>query len=163
MLDAQFQALRRHFRCPILPGDNEHLQLLKKELKAYFAGALKTFTVNVVYPGSPFQEKVWDELRKIPHGVTVSYEDIACRIGTPAAVRAVGHANGLNRIAIVIPCQRVVNKNGELGGYGGGLWRKRVLLDLEQGRKQFELDLEPREASEAGSKRPEAGKKEQQV
>jgi AraC family transcriptional regulator, regulatory protein of adaptative response / methylated-DNA-[protein]-cysteine methyltransferase len=132
MLDAQFHALRRHFRCPILPGDNEHLQLLKKELRAYFAGELRDFTVQVVFPGSVFQVKVWNELRKIPYGVTVSYEDIACRIGTPAAVRAVGHANGLNRIAIVIPCHRVVNKNGELGGYGGGLWRKKALLELEQ-------------------------------
>jgi len=141
MLDAQFLTLRRHFKCPILPGENEHLQQLKAELKAYFAGELKDFTVPLVYPGSPFQLKVWNELRKIPHGKTLSYEDIACRIGTPAAVRAVGHANGLNRIAIVIPCHRVVNKSGELGGYGGGLWRKRLLLDLEQGKRQFELEL----------------------
>ncbi|RPH37980.1 bifunctional transcriptional activator/DNA repair protein Ada [bacterium] len=148
MLDAQFQKLRRYFRCPILPGDNEHLQLLKNELKAYFAGELKRFTVKLTYPGSPFQEKVWNELRAIPYGVTVSYEDIACRIGVPAAVRAVGHANGLNRIAIVIPCHRVVNKSGELGGYGGGLWRKKALLELEQGKRQFELELNRKDSQE---------------
>jgi len=71
-------------------------------------------------------------LRQIPHGETRSYEQIARTIGHPAAVRAVGRANGLNRIAIVVPCHRVVNKNGELGGYGGGLWRKRRLLSLER-------------------------------
>jgi AraC family transcriptional regulator of adaptative response/methylated-DNA-[protein]-cysteine methyltransferase len=139
MLEAQFQKLRRYFRCPIVPGNNKHLQLLKRELHAYFAGELKRFTVTLVYPGSAFQVRVWNELRKIPHGSTVSYEDIARRIGAPAAVRAVGHANGLNRLAIVIPCHRVVNKNGELGGYGGGLWRKKVLLELERGERDFGL------------------------
>ena len=139
MLDAQFQKVRRFFRCPIVPGDNEHLQLLRNELKAYFAGELKRFTVKLVSPGSSFQERVWGELKKIPYGSTASYEDIACRIGIPTAVRAVGHANGLNRIAIVIPCHRVVNKSGKLGGYGGGLWRKKLLLDLERGERQFEL------------------------
>jgi AraC family transcriptional regulator of adaptative response/methylated-DNA-[protein]-cysteine methyltransferase len=142
MLGAQFQKLRRYFRCPIVPGENEHLQLLKQELGAYFAGEKRKFTVKLVYPGSAFQEKVWNELRTIPYGSTVSYEDIACRIGSSAAVRAVGHANGLNRIAIVIPCHRVVNKSGELGGYGGGLWRKKALLELERGERQFSLDLE---------------------
>ena len=141
MLDAQFQKLRKYFRRPIVPGDNQHLQLLRRELQAYFAGNLKKFSVALVYPGSPFQEKVWNELRRIPHGSTVSYEDIARRIGTPAAVRAVGHANGLNRIAIVIPCHRVVNKSGALGGYGGGLWRKKALLELERGEREFELSL----------------------
>jgi AraC family transcriptional regulator of adaptative response/methylated-DNA-[protein]-cysteine methyltransferase len=139
MLEAQFQKLRRYFRCPIVPGNNKHLQLLKRELHAYFAGELKRFTVTLVYPGSAFQVRVWNELRKIPHGSTVSYEEIARRIGAPAAVRAVGHANGLNRLAIVIPCHRVVNKNGELGGYGGGLWRKKALLELERGERDFGL------------------------
>jgi O-6-methylguanine DNA methyltransferase len=74
---------------------------------------------------------VWRELREIPYGTTRSYEDMARRIGSPAAVRAVGTANGLNTISIVVPCHRVVNKNGDLGGYGGGLWRKRRLLHLE--------------------------------
>lgn len=133
MLDAQFSALRRQFKCAIVPGENDHIKQLRKELSGYFGGTLKKFTVPLVYPGTPFQQNVWKELLRIPHGKTASYEDIARRIGTPTAQRAVGHANGLNRIAIVIPCHRVVNKSGKLGGYGGGLWRKQKLLTLEQG------------------------------
>jgi AraC family transcriptional regulator of adaptative response/methylated-DNA-[protein]-cysteine methyltransferase len=87
--------------------------------------------VPVEVRGTPFEMKVWEELQRIPYGETRSYADMAQRIGSPAAVRAVGRANGLNAIAIVVPCHRVVNKNGDLGGYGGGLWRKRRLLHLE--------------------------------
>jgi AraC family transcriptional regulator, regulatory protein of adaptative response / methylated-DNA-[protein]-cysteine methyltransferase len=133
MLDAQFAVLRKHFDCAIVPGENQHIVQLRKELGEYFNGSRKQFTVKLVFPGSPFQERVWKELLRIPYGKTVSYEAIARRIGSPAAQRAVGHTNGLNRIAIVIPCHRVVNKSGALGGYGGGLWRKQKLLALEQG------------------------------
>jgi len=133
MLEAQFATLRKRLRCAVVPGRNEHLRRLKEELAAYFAGTLRKFTVPLVYPGSPFQKCVWDELRRIPYGRTCSYEELARRAGSPAGQRAVGQANGLNRIAIVIPCHRVVNKGGKLGGYGGGLWRKQFLLDLEQG------------------------------
>ena len=132
MLEAQFATLRKNFHCAVIPGENHHTQQLKTELQNYFQGAQKSFTVPIVYPGTPFQEKVWQELQRIPYGKTVSYEELARRIGSPGAQRAVGHANGLNRIAIVIPCHRVVNKNGKLGGYGGGLWRKQKLLSLEQ-------------------------------
>jgi AraC family transcriptional regulator of adaptative response/methylated-DNA-[protein]-cysteine methyltransferase len=132
MLDAQFTTLRKLFKSPVVPGENKHIQHLRKELKKYFEGSLKEFTVPIIYPGSPFQQKVWNELLNIPLGKTASYEEIAKKVGTPKAQRAVGHANGLNRIAIVIPCHRVVNKNGNLGGYGGGLWRKQRLLELEQ-------------------------------
>jgi len=137
MLDAQVATLRKNFHCAIIPGDNQHLALLKKELEEYFHGNRKSFTVPLISPGTPFQEKVWKELRRIPYGKTVPYEEIARRIGSSEAQRAVGHANGLNRIAIVIPCHRVVNKNGKLGGYGGGLWRKQKLLQLEQGQNLF--------------------------
>lgn len=133
MLDAQFATLRKNFQCAIVPGENKHLQQLKKELDEYFQGRRKQFTTPLVFPGTQFQRSVWNALLKIPFGKTVSYEDIARRIGSPDAQRAVGHANGLNRIAIVIPCHRVVNKDGKLGGYGGGLWRKQKLLTLEQG------------------------------
>jgi AraC family transcriptional regulator of adaptative response/methylated-DNA-[protein]-cysteine methyltransferase len=132
MLEAQFAALRKRFKRAIVPGDNTHLDRLKRELQEYLVGARDRFTIPLIYPGTPFQEKVWNQLLRIPYGTTVSYEDIARRIGSPHAHRAVGHANGLNRIAIVIPCHRVVNKSGKLGGYGGGLWRKRKLLDLEK-------------------------------
>jgi AraC family transcriptional regulator of adaptative response/methylated-DNA-[protein]-cysteine methyltransferase len=133
MLDTQFATLRHCFKCVIIPGENHHIKQLKKELNEYFQGTLKRFTFSLVFPGTPFQQKVWKELRQIPYGKTVAYEDIAKRIGSPSAQRAVRHANGLNRIGIVIPCHRVVNKNGNLGGYGGGLWRKQKLLQLEQG------------------------------
>lgn len=132
MLDTQFTTLRKIFKNPIVPGENKHIELLKKELKKYFEGSLKEFSVPIIYPGSPFQQKVWNGLLKIPFGKTISYEEMAIKIGTPKAQRAVGHANGLNRIAIVIPCHRVINKNGNLGGYGGGLWRKLRLLELEK-------------------------------
>jgi AraC family transcriptional regulator, regulatory protein of adaptative response / methylated-DNA-[protein]-cysteine methyltransferase len=131
-LEGQFAALRKRFGPALVPGRNDHLRKLKAELAAYFAGELRDFTVPLVYDGSPFQRRVWDELRRIPYGRTCSYEELARRAGSPAAQRAVGQANGLNRIAIVIPCHRVINKGGKLGGYGGGLWRKKFLLELEQ-------------------------------
>lgn len=139
MLEAQFDTLRRRFRTAILPGENEHLVTLKRELAEYFDGRRKRFTVPLNYPGTPFQQKVWDELLKIPYGETRSYEDIARAVGSAAAVRAVGQTNGLNRICVLIPCHRVVNKGGKLGGYGGGLWRKQALLTLEQGRQPMQL------------------------
>ena len=132
MLETQFATVRKLFKCPAVPGMNKHLEQLKDELAQYFAGALRNFAVPVVYPGTTFQQRVWDELLQIPYGETRSYEDLAVTVGTPGAQRAVGRTNGLNRIAIVIPCHRVVNKNGQLGGYGGGLHRKRYLLEMEQ-------------------------------
>ena len=134
MLEAQFDTLRRRFGLPIVPGDNAVLAQLKRELAEYFDGKRKRFTVPLSYPGTPFQQKVWDALQEIPYGQTRSYEDIARAVGSISAVRAVGQTNGLNRICIVIPCHRVVNKDGKLGGYGGGLWRKQALLMLEQGQ-----------------------------
>jgi AraC family transcriptional regulator of adaptative response/methylated-DNA-[protein]-cysteine methyltransferase len=147
MLEAQFDTLRRRFRAAIVPGEDALLLQLKRELAEYFDGRRTRFTVPLNYPGTPFQQKVWDELLKIPYGETRSYEDIARAVGSPAAVRAVGQTNGLNRICVVIPCHRVVNKDGKLGGYGGGLWRKQALLTLEQGKNRKDLfsDLRPPE------------------
>jgi len=133
MLEAQFTTIRQRFGCAVVPGKHEHLEQLQEELAQYFAGNLTEFEVPLVYPGSPFQQKVWQGLLRIPFGKTCSYEDLAREIGAPGAQRAVGRANGQNRIGIVIPCHRVVNKGGQLGGYGGGLWRKQFLLDLERG------------------------------
>ena len=132
MLEAQFETLGRKFQCSVAPGTSAYNEQLKQELAEYFQGARKTFSIPIDAPGSPFEEKVWNALLTIPYGQTWSYFDLAKKIGDPAAVRAVGTANGKNRIAIVIPCHRVVNKNGKLGGYGGGLWRKQFLLDLER-------------------------------
>ncbi|MCC7185558.1 MAG: methylated-DNA--[protein]-cysteine S-methyltransferase, partial [Acidobacteria bacterium] len=132
MLEAQLDTVRKRFKQALVPADHRHLETLKCELQEYFAGTLREFSVPVIAPGTVFEERVWAELLKIPYGETRSYEDVAVALGNRAAVRAVGRANGLNRIAIVIPCHRVVNKSGELGGYGGGLWRKRRLLHLER-------------------------------
>jgi AraC family transcriptional regulator of adaptative response/methylated-DNA-[protein]-cysteine methyltransferase len=140
MLEAEFSALRKQFRAPVLPGTNEHLEKLQAELTGYFAGCTRSFSVPLVYPGTAFQQKVWEQLLAIPYGETRSYEQLAVAIGNPKAMRAVGHANGLNRIAIVIPCHRVINKSGGLGGYGGGLPRKQFLLDLEHATASTNVD-----------------------
>lgn len=134
MLEAQFATLRRLIGGPAVPGSNPHLERLERELAAYFARTLERFTVPLVYPGTAFHRRVWEQLLAIPYGQTRSYQQLASALGNPKAVRAVGRANGLNRIAIVIPCHRVINKDGGLGGYGGGLRRKQFLLDLEQER-----------------------------
>lgn len=130
--DDELAALRRRFRCEIEEGEHPHLAQLRAELDDYFTRRLSTFTVPLVTAGTPFQERVWAQLRRIPYGETCSYEELAGAVGAAGAQRAVGHANGSNPIAIVIPCHRVINKNGRLGGYGGELWRKEVLLRLER-------------------------------
>jgi methylated-DNA-[protein]-cysteine S-methyltransferase len=102
------------------------------QLAAYFAGELTSFDIALTMDGSRFQRAVWNGLREIPYGRTISYGELARRIGQPSASRAVGLANGRNPIAIVVPCHRVIGANGSLTGYGGGIDRKRFLLSLEQ-------------------------------
>jgi AraC family transcriptional regulator of adaptative response/methylated-DNA-[protein]-cysteine methyltransferase len=133
--EGQFATLRRRFGGPVVPGRSPHLARLREELAGYFAGRRRRFDVPLVFPGTPFQERVWKELCRVPYGATRSYEEIARAIGSPGAIRAVGRANGQNRIAILLPCHRVVNKSGALGGYGGGLRRKEFLLRLERGER----------------------------
>ena len=135
MLEQQIVTLRQRFKTALAPGEHRYLTQAAAELDEYFRGERQRFDVPIDAPGSPFEERVWRALLDIPYGETRSYEDIAREVGSPKGVRAVGRANGLNRIAIVIPCHRVVNKSGELGGYGGGLWRKRRLLHLEQSKR----------------------------
>lgn len=132
MLEIEFRDLQQRLQRPILAGENAHIVKAKEELEAYFAGQLTQFTVSLDAPGTAFQQKVWAALRTIPYGTTVSYQEQAQRIAQPNAVRAVARANGANRIAIIIPCHRVIGKDGKLVGYGGGLERKRWLLDREQ-------------------------------
>ena len=115
------------------------------ELEAYFAGVLRSFSVSLETRGTPFQQRVWQELCQIPYGQTWSYAHLAESIGQPRAVRAVGLANGRNPIAIIVPCHRVIGKNGSLTGYGGGLERKRLLLQLEQGIQELQLSFSPNE------------------
>ncbi|HVF40350.1 MAG TPA: methylated-DNA--[protein]-cysteine S-methyltransferase [Gemmatimonadaceae bacterium] len=132
MLETQLARIKRWFDRPLVPGSNAHIEKLKGELDNYFTGQLQRFTVPVVLPGTEFQVQAWRQLMQIPYGETISYERQARAIGRPGAQRAIGKANGDNRIAIIIPCHRVVKQNGELCGYGGGLWRKKFLLDLEK-------------------------------
>ncbi|MFI9645212.1 methylated-DNA--[protein]-cysteine S-methyltransferase [Streptomyces sp. NPDC052040] len=108
-----------------------------EQLGAYFAGELKEFTLELRLNGTPFQRSVWDRLRGIPYGETRSYGELADVLGSPGASRAVGLANGKNPIGIIVPCHRVVGATGSLTGYGGGLDRKKRLLDFESGTALF--------------------------
>jgi AraC family transcriptional regulator, regulatory protein of adaptative response / methylated-DNA-[protein]-cysteine methyltransferase len=131
-LESQLEILRRRLGQALVPGSNPLIERARKELAEYFEGKRRRFEVPIHAPGTPFEERVWSELSRIPYGETRSYQQIAAAVGRPAGYQAVGQANGRNRVAILIPCHRVVNKSGELGGYGGGLWRKRFLLELER-------------------------------
>lgn len=133
-MGAQLAAFRRRFGVPLVPGTNAHLSHLRDELGRYFNGSLRQFTVPCVLQGTAFQHEVWRQVSMIPYGATRSYEEIADSLGRPKAVRAVGHANGRNPIAIIVPCHRVVGKRGELTGYAGEIWRKERLLRLERAR-----------------------------
>lgn len=117
------------------PDTKGVLNAVRKELDQYFAGRRKTFSTPVAFSGTPFQTTVWQELRRIPYGETISYLELAKRIDNKKAVRAVGMANGANPIAIIVPCHRVIGSNGSLTGFGGGLPTKRALLELEQGQR----------------------------
>lgn len=128
----QMDLLRRRFRAVLAPGAHPHLDALARELGGYFLGRRTDFTLPLDMRGTDFQLRVWNALRDIPCGTTRSYAQLARRIGRPGAQRAVGRANGENPIAILIPCHRVIRGDGTLCGYGGGLWRKQYLLDLER-------------------------------
>ena len=136
MLETQLKRIRKALRAVIVPGETEVTRRTAEELSAYFAGDLRTFSVPLQTTGTPFQEAVWTGLRTIPYGRTRSYGEQARLLGRPNAVRAVANANGSNRIAIIIPCHRVIGSDGSLTGYGGGLWRKQRLLELEQELEQ---------------------------
>lgn len=130
-LATQTRRIRTRFGMPIVRGTNQHLERLERELRAYFRGALRVFRVPLVLKGSPFQLAVWRRLRRIPFGRVTTYDTLARSLKRAGAQRAVGRANGDNPLAIVVPCHRVVGSDGTLRGYGGGLWRKRRLLELE--------------------------------
>lgn len=146
MLEKQMKSLHRHFRRVVVPGTHPHLDQLHSELEAYFAGRARELSVPISAPGTDFQKKVWAAVRAIPPGQTRRYSEIAQQIGAPGAVRAVGTANGMNRLAILIPCHRVITSEGTFGGYGGGIWRKRRLLEIEAGA----LTREESKRGEAG-------------
>ena len=124
---------------PPASGSHPHLDRLDAQLDEYFGGTRRDFDLPLVLAGTGFQERIWSRLLEIPYGRTISYDELASRAGSPGGSRAAGRANGDNRIAIVVPCHRVIRANGDLGGYGGGLDRKRRLLDLEAGGLQTSL------------------------
>ncbi|MBS1518675.1 MAG: bifunctional transcriptional activator/DNA repair protein Ada [Bacteroidetes bacterium] len=132
MLETQLKNLEKHYRSKIFPGKSKFFPETEKQMNEYFAGKRKDFDVPLVMTGSDFQKSVWKILQTIPYGQTRSYKKQAELLGNPKAVRAVANANGKNGIAIMIPCHRVIGEDGKLTGYGGGLWRKKWLIDLEK-------------------------------
>ena len=130
-LEKEIEKLRAKQKAMIIPGSTKPITSITHELKAYFAGKLQTFETPIHLTGSPFQKTVWEALMKIPYGTTKSYLAQAHTLGKEKAVRAVANANGANQLAIIIPCHRIINSNGALGGYGGGLTRKQYLIDHE--------------------------------
>lgn len=116
--------------------DHSAFGAVTEQLSAYFAGDLTTFDLPLALHGTPFQQRVWAALRDIPYGQTRSYGELADAVGSPGASRAVGLANGRNPVGVIVPCHRVVGSTGSLTGYGGGLDRKRYLLDFERGQVQ---------------------------
>ncbi len=131
-LEREIGILRQRLHTNVVPGEHRHLDQIRQELGDYFTGKNLSFTVPLAPIGSGFQTRTWDVLRSIPIAETRSYSWMAEQLGTPAARRAVGRANGTNMMSIIIPCHRVIRADGSLCGYGGGLWRKKWLLEHER-------------------------------
>ena len=132
-LETELRALQAKLRAPIVPGEHPILRRTAEQLREYFAGKRREFDVPLNQHGSAFQIAAWHALCEIPYGETRSYTDMARRVGSPGAVRAIRRVNGQNQLAIVVPCHRVIRADGSLCGYGGGKWRKQWLLDHEKG------------------------------
>lgn len=132
MLETELRDLQRLLNAHIIISENNHTKLMQQQLNEYFDGQRLQFTTPLDAPGTEFQKAVWQQLQAIPYATTRSYQQQAIAINNPNAVRAVARANGANRISIVIPCHRVIGKDGQLTGYGGGLARKKYLLEHEQ-------------------------------
>ena len=133
------QRVEKRYKLQVVDGNHAHLDTLQHELGDYFEGSLSNFQVPVHLEGTSFELQVWGELVKIPFGATRSYAEVAQAVNRPQAFRAVGRANGANYVSIVVPCHRVIETSGKLRGYGGGLWRKKYLLELEGRKKQSGL------------------------
>jgi AraC family transcriptional regulator, regulatory protein of adaptative response / methylated-DNA-[protein]-cysteine methyltransferase len=150
-LAAEVKKLQAATGSAIVSGRCQPIDWITAELAAYFVGKSAAFETHLAPQGTPFERGVWDALRKIPAGTTATYSGLAAEIGNPAAVRAVGRANGANPIAVVIPCHRVVGAAGELIGYGGGLWRKRWLIEHERRMAEGGLSFFPVYGSKVSS------------
>ncbi|MFH5672159.1 methylated-DNA--[protein]-cysteine S-methyltransferase, partial [Listeria monocytogenes] len=131
-LETEIKKLRVRLNAAITPEKTIIIQQIEAELAQYFNGALIDFKTPIRYIGSDFQQSVWNELRRIPIGETISYKSLAEKLGRPTASRAVARANGANQLSLIVPCHRVINTNGALGGYGGGLARKEWLIKHEK-------------------------------
>ena len=131
LLETELKDIAQREKTTVVQGESPYFALLQQELSEYFAGKRQEFTIPLHPMGTDFQQRVWQVLRTIPYGQTWSYKQQAIALGSPQSVRAVANANGMNRISILIPCHRVIGSNGTLTGYGGGLWRKKFLLELE--------------------------------
>jgi AraC family transcriptional regulator of adaptative response/methylated-DNA-[protein]-cysteine methyltransferase len=136
-LTAELEELRSRYGYRVVPGTNHHLEQTEAELQTYFNGQLKEFTVALHMLGSSFDKSVWSELLNVTYGQTSTYSGIAATLGKPSLCRAVGAANGRNRISIIVPCHRVVAADGALTGYGGGQPRKVYLLRLKKAVMQI--------------------------
>jgi AraC family transcriptional regulator of adaptative response/methylated-DNA-[protein]-cysteine methyltransferase len=141
MLNTEYKDLARYLKTTIEEGENKHFITLRKELEEYFEGSRKEFSVPLVTPGTIFQKAVWKELMNITYGTTRSYHQQSVALGNAGSIRAVAHANGMNRISIIIPCHRVIGSDGRLTGYGGGLRRKKWLLDHERKHSGGSVDM----------------------
>lgn len=130
-LEKELDRLKQKTKSTILPGETKPITSIKLELDQYYLGKLKKFKTPIHLLGSPFQKQVWQALIEVPYGQTRSYAQQAQNISKPTACRAVANANGANQLAIIVPCHRIINSNGDLGGYGGGIWRKKWLLEHE--------------------------------
>src|SRR5512133_2354028 len=141
MLPTEYKDLTRLLKTDIIEGENKHLKALSQQLNEYFNGKRKDFSIPLITPGTEFQQAVWKELQNIQFGTTRSYLEQAIALNSPESIRAVANANGLNRISILIPCHRVIGSDGSLTGYGGGLKRKKWLLDHEKKYSGQPVDL----------------------
>jgi len=129
--DRQMSSLRKLLKSSIVEGESEYFDVLAKQLQEYFDKKRKQFELPLQLVGTDFQQIVWSGLLEIPHGKTLSYLELSKKLGNSLAIRAVASANAANKIAILIPCHRVIGSQGELTGYAGGIWRKKYLLELE--------------------------------
>ena len=126
------QRLQKCLKAEYVEGTSDVIEMAVQQLNEYFLHQRREFDIPLLFVGTDFQKKVWNELLKIPYGMAISYGELAKRIGMPNAVRAVANANAVNALSIIVPCHRIIGSDGSLTGYGGGLERKRFLLDLEK-------------------------------
>ncbi len=134
-----FARLEKRQKMSAIAGTHPHLDELQRQVRAFFDRSLTEFDLPLDLKGTPFERQVWNQLLAIPYGETRSYGETAAALDKPGAARAVGRANGANYVSIIVPCHRVIEANGSLRGYGGGLDRKRYLLDLEAGKLELNL------------------------